>query len=439
MTATNPSRLELSKLSTFHVDFLDDAVTNALLQSANLVLQRCIDQEAFRKTVWPALDSVGGKIDPQLRLVPLDRIGSAQGASGSRVLIAYFFEASPNEPRPSPPLVVKIAPQPANESDEQNKLQQEAENAKATKKFTNTPERFAYPIHLDKVEASGTWYRLLWAPFTSVWETANPAQLSIQANELLNLLREPPVSREVNLITRVLSETFDLLKPVHARNGSVFRQERQILEEYDWYLRSITGDAGAVWKQNWGDPGNRLTLYEGKEFANPFWILETLKSARQIAMCCGAAHGDLHPRNIVLDKDKRPCIIDFGWAGDNRHIAKDFVLMECNLRFMVLRPAVALEGAQRLAQWIRFEEAWTACDDLYCDTQATFIGCVRSAAKSHMPRCSDWDLEYVLPTFLTALGLIKHLDRCDNQSAAVRAVLHLANYVRDTILPKIKP
>jgi len=90
----------------------------------------------------------------------------------------------------------------------------------------------------------------------------------------------------------------------------------------------------------------------------------------------------------------------------------------------------------KLAFWNNFDEPWKKCDDEYCDTQGRIIECVRKAAAAHMPACGDWDLEYVLPTFLTAFGLIKHLDRCDNQSAAILTVLCLATYVRDIILPK---
>jgi len=53
-------------------------------------------------------------------------------------------------------------------------------------------------------------------------------------------------------------------------------------------------------------------------------------------MFLGAIQGDLHPGNIVYTRGGRPAIIDFGWASDKAHVAKDFVLLECNLRFLFL-------------------------------------------------------------------------------------------------------
>lgn len=50
-----------------------------------------------------------------------------------------------------------------------------------------------------------------------------------------------------------------------------------------------------------------------------------------------AVHGDLHARNLMLSRSNpaKTELIDFGWVHSG-HPAKDFVLMECTLKYMLL-------------------------------------------------------------------------------------------------------
>lgn len=64
-------------------------------------------------------------------------------------------------------------------------------------------------------------------------------------------------------------------------------------------------------------------------------------------------HGDLHARNLMLSKSNpaKTELIDFGWVHSG-HPAKDFVLMECTLKYMLLSEVLPIAKG-------------TATDDLY--------------------------------------------------------------------------
>lgn len=64
-------------------------------------------------------------------------------------------------------------------------------------------------------------------------------------------------------------------------------------------------------------------------------------------------HGDLHARNLMLSRSNpaRTELIDFGWVHSG-HPAKDFVLMECTLKYMLLSEILPIAKGQ-------------SCEDLY--------------------------------------------------------------------------
>lgn len=139
--------------------------------------------------------------------------------------------------------------------------------------------------------------------------------------------------------------------------------------------------------------------------------------------------GDLHPRNILFSSQKAPHVIDFGWAEDGAHIAKDFALLECNVRFMVMRPEITPSELHDLGRWIGFDGDAPLFANAYCQSRVNLVKCIRGRARNVFPEDTDWDVEYIIPLFLIALGLLKHLRDTDNQAAATSFVLSLANYL----------
>lgn len=56
----------------------------------------------------------------------------------------------------------------------------------------------------------------------------------------------------------------------------------------------------------------------------------------QIVASRSIVHGDLHCQNILVDENRVPWPIDFGWCHDNGSPLLDFVMLECSLKFLVI-------------------------------------------------------------------------------------------------------
>ena len=162
-----------------------------------------------------------------------------------------------------------------------------------------------------------------------------------------------PLERGEETAPQILETTFRQLRNLHYRLNKAQPEERCYFDEYERYLRKLDdGVWGSEWKEAWGTSEVKHITDAGGRFANPFWCLERIRDLRK-PMYIGAVHGDLHPGNIVLTGEQ-PHIIDFGWAQDGAHIAKDFVLMECNLRFHTLRPQLNQNHVYALSDWIEW-------------------------------------------------------------------------------------
>ena len=226
----------------------------------------------------------------------------------------------------------------------------------------------------------------------------------------------------------VLDATFRLLRNLHHRLNKAQLEERLYCEEYERYLRKLDGgEWGLEWKEAWGTSETHHVDDAGGRFANPFWILERLRTVRK-PMYIGAVHGDLHPGNVVLTDDQ-PRIIDFGWARDSAHIAKDFVLMECNLRFHTVRPELNQRDVHALSDWIKWDTPIPEALVRYTRDRAELIQHVRDIAKRTFPKETNWEWEYIVPLFLVAFGLLRFAPQLGNQQAAVRFVLALGTEI----------
>jgi predicted unusual protein kinase regulating ubiquinone biosynthesis (AarF/ABC1/UbiB family) len=138
----------------------------------------------------------------------------------------------------------------------------------------------------------------------------------------------------------------------------------------------------------------------------------------------GAVHGDLHPKNIVIDGDEVARIIDFGWAQPASHIVIDYVLLDLNLRGTTLPSQLGEGEVLSLAGFLRPGQ-----------DKATLNGMARRRAeiieqeiwaRAQKSAVTDWEREYLVPMLLVGYGLLVHLDSARNQPALVATVLSLA-------------
>jgi serine/threonine protein kinase len=229
-------------------------------------------------------------------------------------------------------------------------------------------------------------------------------------------------------LLRRIDRIYKLLHPLHQRAGTAKRARRKWENEYKWYLRDYDTDEWSHSLKVMWPPLSTTVMLGGSSWVNPLHVWERLRT-QDAEMLLGAVHGDVHPRNIVISADRGPHIIDFGWAHDLGHIAKDFVLMEANLRFVLLNADVAEADVVAMSKWLSFGSVAPSVTQPYCADQIRLIEKVRDEARHHFGDDANWDVEYLVPLFIVSLGLLRFLSEFRNQFAAIRTVLELARYI----------
>jgi hypothetical protein len=410
------------------VELLDDSLKDGLVRSATSLLGTMQTTKRLLEAVWP-ICSHGFPDKIGLKLVPLDRIGGAQGFSGSKVMVSYFFDGAKDRPLfPSRPMIVKIS---ATAKGDLDKLRDEKSRAEKVSAFVGYhPDSFAVPLHIDDASTNDS-ISVLWSPFAAPWKISHPSRILFDAQrEFLHLLRGEPVPSSEGNVHGVMNNVYELLKPLHKKGGMATTDLRSYNKEYESYLRGIAkeGGWGRRWSREWGEGTSPRVNTFNREWANPLWVLHQIKD-KTLQMYCGAIHGDLHPRNIIMGAFGSPRVIDFGWTDESGHIAKDFVLLEANLRFMLLPPEISPEGLDQMSKLVAFREEMPVLEHQACNERIEAIWALRNIASQHFPERTDWLLEYVVPLFLTSLGLLKHIRAADNTTAAQLTVLSLATYI----------
>lgn len=389
---------------------------------------------SLTESLWPALmlpEFAGNPLEQiKLRVVPLTRIGQMEGKSGSLVLIGFFVDYSESSRPHSHPVVIKSV-----SKSKSRKLEEEYENSIGIKPFVyDRKDDFAIPIHFDDNDDE---YSVLWSIFSpsdSVWPVGveDSPSTSLRVEDLRSALVEGSEDA-----CKILETSFRRLRNLHLRLNRSRIEVRQFGEEYHRYLRKLDdGVWGKEWREVWGEDCVQTINDCGSEFANPFWVWCQLRTIRK-PLFIGAVHGDLHPGNIVLTENQ-PRIIDFGWAQDNAHVAKDFVLMECNLRFHTVRPQLSQKEVYLLSDWIAWGEPIPDGLGAYSRSRAELVSRLRLNALSILKHNReesevDWDWEYIVPLFIVSFGLMRVAPHLGNQQAAVRFVLALSSYVANVI------
>jgi len=338
------------------------------------------------------------------------------------------------EPRisPSRPMVLKFLEDGGTSDGE---LSEEKRRFDRIKRFIHPDYQHAFAEPLRCFECNG--YEFLWSPFTC-GEAATSGASDLSHNDLWKQLRMKRESghqpRHVSKNT-ILQTVFGYLALPHRKCGASCRRKRSFAVEYEKYLRGVWGTDPhpglgwwKYWELTWAPHSKEAVTAFGNTHANPLWVLARLKEQKH-DFHCGAIHGDLHPKNVVLSEEI-PHIIDFGWADPDEHVAKDFVLLECNMRFVLLREDVDSASVRKFTNWIAWDAPAPKLSCRYCSERLRLVQQLRRIAADHLPDTRDWDREYVIPLFLVAFGLLKHLGAADNQIAAVMTVLSLADHIK---------
>lgn len=437
-------------------DLLEDFEIEAVENAAKQLLTKVFSNNQGKKELhpdnfWPGLE--GYRPDRvNLIIKTLDRVGSEPGFSGTRVFIGNFME--PEKELLSDSLVMKIERTDQKTSKVKDELKEEYEIANwiREQRFEKYDERaFAWPLDIYNANSPDKC-SVLWSSFfsfTKPFDLKDPNRANLTQKGLYSVLAgdmamgwQQQVDDFSNKLDARLQKTYETieytykcLKALHwYGNNSPTVSEKPIVDEYKKYLRGFKEEEwGDTWLKIWEDrKENRKKIVY-----NPVCILENLES-RKFEICVGAIHGDLHPRNIVFSYDRASHIIDFGWASKEAHIAKDFALLECNLRFMMLRPDIPENCLKALVDWVPFHNEFSETRYEYIDGIARIIKKLHQIAKDHFPNISKpefWTKEYVVPLFLVALGLLKPkvFASCHNRNAAILTVEKLADHIGQEI------
>lgn len=419
----------MTERTLFIPEMIEDAKQRALINA----LERLLNSTTL-VAAWPAAFDAqkdGTKIpldEIKIIVLPLDRIGAPAGASGADVYIAYYSHAPKTAPAlvASPPLVVKIGVH--------EKLLKEKKGADDWPTLSSQEaQRFAVPFHLDKDDE--VWSVLI-APFHSEFDSADRGTrnivkvrdlwgLLVQQEELCDLGEE-----HWKQVERCIAQALDAVQSPHrASRAEPQRKVQPYSSAYSWYMRDTTGSGAFchIPKLIFGSSSTVEAF--GRTWSSPIPFVEDLISKKDFEGCLGAVHGDLHPKNIVINYENAARIIDFGWAKRDAHIVLDYLLLDLNLRGVTLPSQLAEGDILALASFLEPEQDVAALPKIV-QRRASIIKEV-IWKKAQARAVSDWETEYLIPLLLVGYGLLVYLDSARNQSALVATVLAATRAVEE--------
>ena len=146
---------------------------------------------------------------------------------------------------------------------------------------------------------------------------------------------------------------------------------------------------------------------------NPLKLMNELPS--KVTVYEGHIHGDLHPDNIVLDRNKIPRLIDFAWAKQHKDILIDYVLLENSIRFMHFPQIANLEEQRFVDSCLLEENGYNAIfshnfsnnniQHLYFKL-ATLVKVIRKCARKNL--AENFAIErYLFTQFVVLYGLLR--------------------------------
>lgn len=155
----------------------------------------------------------------------------------------------------------------------------------------------------------------------------SPRVDSSKVTELKDILYDT-AGRSSDDICDLISKLYATCTAAHHAVG---RGDRDVHSEYERYLRKRTSTDLRL-EEALGATRTGTFDWHGATVRDPRSALEDVKGTN-LELSLGAVHGDLHANNIVIGPYGEPRLIDFAWASEESSILKDFVLMECSVRF----------------------------------------------------------------------------------------------------------
>ena len=311
-----------------------------------------------------------------LRVAPTMRLGN----SGSRV---YRVQADLDGSLPSRYFYAKVGP-----------------------KTRLLDEDHAYKVHIDKKIAN--------VPNAWCVENRKEACLCYGAvgsdhSEVTPLSDYLMGSMEVpaDKICRAIEGTYANLSPFQKASSE---GEIQWFENYKWYLRwERTLDFLEKWLGK-ADCRRRSLSWGGRTLVSPLLKIRQLAAEKiQAKVRLRPVHGDLHQKNIILEKigeELNPWVIDFGWTRVFHNLV-DYALLEASLKLFHFAPFFSEERFLSLHDFLQDESATPklrfSSQEAACLKLITLI---RRKARREILSPLAWPEEYYLSSLLVSMGLL---------------------------------
>ncbi|TGD99256.1 phosphotransferase [Methylobacterium nonmethylotrophicum] len=181
----------------------------------------------------------------------------------------------------------------------------------------------------------------------------------------------------------VLSIIDGIYKSCCGRALAATSVEGRILgEEYEWYIRkNVTEPMLRCFLGNMHAEAE-IHIF-GYKFKNPLIKVKELLATRRM-LPLSVVHGDLHPSNVVLDIRGNPHLLDFTWCRPSSHVLKDFLVMECSIRFLMLPKYLSWEANYHINNtFMHLEE-----DDISELKAKLIVLSVDNETIAHIERCA---------------------------------------------------
>jgi hypothetical protein len=248
------------------------------------------------------------------------------GFSGARLLLVYFKKQPGGLP-----FLLKVA-----------EFKKAKDEHIATKILESDVQdaRFAVDCVFSAVDSKEKWGALLYEHRGA----DRPAEAAAP-RVLRDLVYDAKLS--IGDLRLILTKVFDRLDNAHS-NYSL--KKRSLTPHFKRYFRNHVA-RGKICGVLGQDANRNEITFLGARIYNPLKYLNSLPRYANLAVA--RVHGDLHPDNIVIDRDQIPHLIDFAWAHRSRDVLVDFALLENSVRFM----AFAFAGAINLSDQLNVDRA----------------------------------------------------------------------------------